>query len=160
MHCYMVIAVLSKYLLSNILSSSLRSIPQMLKINLRFLIKEESYIKILKYKIFSIDTIMILILLFMMLLIRMVPMERIYCNFVTSIGALLFGDGLPVKFWPYDFNHVLRIWNALLHCDKVASPYLMVSKKKEKFRYLLTFGCHIHVKRPGLRCKCFKEDTQ
>ena len=41
--------------------------------------------------------------------------ERAHHTVATSVRALLFGAGLPVKFWSYAFRHVLCIRNALPH---------------------------------------------
>jgi len=41
--------------------------------------------------------------------------KRSHRTVATSVRALLFGAGLPVKFWPFAFHHVLRICNAIPH---------------------------------------------
>ena len=35
--------------------------------------------------------------------------ERAHCTFSKGMNALLFGAGVDVKFWPYDFVHVLSV---------------------------------------------------
>jgi hypothetical protein len=41
------------------------------------------------------------------------PVERSRCTVANGIKAILIGAGLDIKFWPYAFNHVIRIRNAI-----------------------------------------------
>ena len=43
------------------------------------------------------------------------PVECAHCTISNTIQVLLFGSGLSACFWPYAFNHVLQIQNALSH---------------------------------------------
>ena len=86
--------------------------------------------------------------------------ERAHRTVATSVCALLFGAGLPVKFWSYAFQHVLCIWNALPHRGQDKSPIEFAYKRKDNFKNLKTFGCRIHGRPPGICSKRFKDDTQ
>ena len=79
--------------------------------------------------------------------------ERAHRTVATSIRALLFGAQLPVKFWPYAFNHVLRIRNAIPHRGQTASPLFLATKSKDNFSSLCTFGCRVWIRPPGVRSK-------
>ena len=41
------------------------------------------------------------------------PVERAHIKISQGIKALLIGAGLDIRFWSYEFMHVLRIGNAL-----------------------------------------------
>ena len=73
---------------------------------------------------------------------------------------MLFGAGLPVKFWSYAFRHVLCIRNALPHRGQDKSPIEFAYKQKDNFKNLKTFGCCIHVHPSGIHSKHFKDDTR
>ena len=73
------------------------------------------------------------------------PVERAHRTISNSIWALLFGSELSTCFWPYAFNHVLRIQNALPHSGQDELPMKKAHKRKDNFKILKTFGCHIHV---------------
>ena len=87
------------------------------------------------------------------------PVERAHRTIATSTKALLFGAALDVKFWPYAFNHAIRIQNALPHRDQAASPIFLATGKKDNFTNLRTFGCRMWVRPPGVRKKRFKADS-
>ena len=86
-------------------------------------------------------------------------MERAHRTVATSVCALLFVAGLPVKFLSYAFQHVLSIRNALPHCGQEKSPIEFAYKRKDNFKNLKTFGC-LHVQPPGIQSKRFKDDNQ
>ena len=73
---------------------------------------------------------------------------------------MLFGSRLSAWFWPYAFNHVLRIRNALPHRGQDESPLKMAHNRKDNFKNLKTFGCRIHVRPPGVRNKRFHQETR
>ena len=73
---------------------------------------------------------------------------------------LLFGSGLPFKFWPYAFFHVLQKRNALAHCSQNASPLFMAMGKKDNFTNPCTFGCRVFVCPSGFPKKRFKQDAR
>ena len=87
------------------------------------------------------------------------PVERAHCTIATSTKALLFGAGLDVKFWPYAFNHAIRIQNALPHCTQTAAPIFLATGKKDNFTNLRTFGCQMWVRPLGVCKKRFKQDS-
>ena len=62
--------------------------------------------------------------------------ERVHQMISNNIRALLFGSRLTAWFWPYVFNHVLHIWNALLHCGQDESPLKMAHNRKDNFKNL------------------------
>ena len=76
--------------------------------------------------------------------------ECAHCTIFNSIWALLFSSGLSAHFWPYAFNHVLRIWNALPHCGQDKSSLQHAHGRKDNFKNLKTFGCRIHVQLPDV----------
>ena len=88
------------------------------------------------------------------------PVEHGHQTIAISVRALLFGSGLSVKFWPYDFFHVLCSRNALPHRDKISSPLYLITGKKDIFKNLYTFSLPVFVWPPGFWKKCFKEDAR
>lgn len=51
------------------------------------------------------------------------PGERPHQTIADAICTMLLGSGLEPKFWPYAFQHFIRIYNVTVHGDKTASPY-------------------------------------
>ena len=78
----------------------------------------------------------------------------------TSVQALLFGAGLPVKFWSYTSHHVICIRNVLPHCGQEKAPIEFAHKRKDNFKNLKTFGCRICVRPPGIQSKRFKDNNR
>ena len=78
------------------------------------------------------------------------PVECAHRTVSNSVWALLFRSGLSAHFWPYAFNYVLRIQNALLHRGQDMSPIKKAHHQKDNFKSLKTFGCRIHVRLPGV----------
>ena len=73
--------------------------------------------------------------------------ERANMTVDNAIRSMLFGAGLPIRFWPFAFYYYLRIKNAALPRSDVAqSAYQKVTGKKDDLSGLRTFGCRLWVK--------------
>jgi len=79
------------------------------------------------------------------------PVERAHLTVANAIRALLTGAGLEVRFWPYAFQHWLRICNSLPSRDQTASPLSLAFGKVDDFSHFRTFGCRVWVRPPGRR---------
>lgn len=79
------------------------------------------------------------------------PVERAHQHIGNSIRAMLIGAGLPLKFWPYAFHHLIRIKNSTPSRDQAASPYMMATGDRDDFTHFRTFGCRVWVRPPGGR---------
>ena len=80
-----------------------------------------------------------------MLIFQNGPVERGHQTVATSVHALLFGSGLSVKFWLYEFFHFLCIQNALWHKGQTASHLFLATGKKDNLKKLRTFGYRVYV---------------
>mgnify|MGYP000620620624 CR=1 FL=1 len=77
-----------------------------------------------------------------------------------AIRVMLIGAGLPVKFWPYAFQHFLRIKNlALPQQDATESAHQKLHGEKDNLGLLRTFGCCLWVKILAWknRAKCIQD---
>jgi hypothetical protein len=72
------------------------------------------------------------------------PGERPHRTIADAIRTMLAGAALPPKFWPYAFNHFLRIYNVTVHGDKTASPFEICSDRKPDLSLLRVFGCRVY----------------
>jgi len=55
---------------------------------------------------------------------------------------------LETKFWPYSFEHYLRLYNVTVHNSQQASPYTLCTGKKPDLSLLHTFGCWVYALPP------------
>jgi hypothetical protein len=57
---------------------------------------------------------------------------------------MLAGAALPMKFWPYAFQHFLHIYNVTVHGDQDASPSELCSGSRPNLSLLRVFGCRVY----------------
>jgi len=57
---------------------------------------------------------------------------------------MLGSAALEPKFWPYNFEHYLFLYNVTVHHSQQASPYTLCTRKKPNLSLLCTFGCHVY----------------
>jgi len=69
------------------------------------------------------------------------PGEHPHWSIAESLRAILGGAGLYPKFWPYAFEHYLRLYNVTVHRLQSASPYTLCTGRKPDLSLLRTFGC-------------------
>ena len=78
------------------------------------------------------------------------PMERAHHTIYQGVKALLIRPGLDMKFWLYEFMHVLSIQNALPGQDQDSSPLFLPTDNKDNFHNTQVFGCHVWVCPTGI----------
>jgi len=61
---------------------------------------------------------------------------------------MLGGAALESKFWPYAFEHYLRLYNVTVHHSQSASPYTICMGNKPNLSLLWTFGCCVYALPP------------
>jgi len=66
---------------------------------------------------------------------------------------------LEPKFWPYDFEHYVHLYNVTVHHSQQASPYILCTRKKPNLSLLCTFGCHVYALPPWHHPIKWKTDT-
>ena len=79
------------------------------------------------------------------------PVERSHQTIGNALRTILTGADLDARFWPYAFQHYLRIKNALPGRDSGSSPTELLTGVKPNFKALRTFGCRVWVRPPGPR---------
>ncbi len=72
------------------------------------------------------------------------PGERPHRSIGEALRAMLSGAGLHAKFWPYAFQHYVRLYNLVPHAGKLESPYQITNGKVPDLRFLRTFGCRVY----------------
>ncbi len=80
---------------------------------------------------------------------------KIYNNMLAvKVRTLLYGAGLPVKFWSATLLHVMYLYNRLVHLATHKTPYEGLYGQKPNIAHLKTFGYRVCMKRTGSRqCK-------
>ena len=71
------------------------------------------------------------------------PVEHAHCTVFQGIRSLLIGADLDIKFWSYDFLHVLRIQNALPGLGQTELSIFQSTEMKDNFKNLCVFGCRV-----------------
>jgi hypothetical protein len=72
---------------------------------------------------------------------------------------LLYGAGLPAKFWSIALLHSVYLHNHLVHSAMNKTPYEVWYGRKPDITHLKTFGSRVCVKRTGSRrCKLDRHD--
>jgi hypothetical protein len=74
------------------------------------------------------------------------PVERPHQTIGNALRTMLHGAQLPNCFWPYAFDHYLRIKNTLPRKSDDVSPITQRTGKTEDLRHLKTFGCRVWVR--------------
>jgi hypothetical protein len=72
------------------------------------------------------------------------PAECPHYTIANAVRAMLAGADLPAKFWPYCFQHYLRLYSLTPHVDKPASPYEICYGKKPDLSLLRVFACRVY----------------
>ena len=72
------------------------------------------------------------------------PGERPHQTIARAVRSMLAGAALPAKFWPYAFQHFLRLYNMTVHRDCPASPYELCTGKQPDLSPLRVFGCRVY----------------
>jgi hypothetical protein len=85
---------------------------------------------------------------------------EIYNNtLAVKTRTLLYGAGLPAKFWSIALLHFVYLHNRLVHSTTNKTPYEGWYGRKPDITHLKTFGSRVCVKRTGSRqCKLDRHD--
>ena len=85
---------------------------------------------------------------------------EIYNNtLAVKVRTLLYGSGLPAKFWSAALLHAVYLHNRLVHSATGKTPYKGWYGRKLDITHLKTFGSWVCVKRTGSRrCKLDQHD--
>ena len=85
---------------------------------------------------------------------------EIYNNTLTvKVQTLLYGAGLPAKFWSAALLHAVYLHNRLVHLATNKTPYEGWTGGKPDISHLKTFGSRVCVKCTGMRqCKLDHHD--
>ena len=85
---------------------------------------------------------------------------EIYNNTLTvKVRTLLYGSGLPAKFWSAALVHAVYLHNRLVHSAINRTPYEAWYGRKPDVTHLKMFGSRVCVKRTGTRrCKLDRHD--
>jgi hypothetical protein len=86
------------------------------------------------------------------------PGERPHRTLANAMRAMLTGSDLEPKFWPYAFQHYIRLYNMTTHGGHDKSPYEICSGRKPDLRHLRTFGCRVYA-RPSRASSRFPDKT-
>jgi hypothetical protein len=80
---------------------------------------------------------------------------KIYNNtLAVNVWALLYGAGLPAKFWSATLLHAVYLYNRLVHSSTHKTPYKGLYGQKPNIAHLKTFGYRVCMKRTGShQCK-------
>eukprot|EP00986_Skeletonema_menzelii_P015723 scaffold12494_cov159-Skeletonema_menzelii.AAC.1 len=85
--------------------------------------------------------------------------ERLNGSLGVLVRSLLYGAGLPAKFWSSALLHACYLYNRRVHRALGCTPFEALYKRKPNLRYLRTFGSRVAVRRPGhKRAKLDKHD--
>jgi hypothetical protein len=77
---------------------------------------------------------------------------EIYNNtLVVKVCTLLYGSGLPAKFWSAALLHAIYLHNRLVHSKTSKTPFKGWHGRKPDVTHLKTFGSRMCVKRTGSR---------
>ena len=87
-------------------------------------------------------------------------MERAHQTIGKGIKCMLIGAGLPIKFWPYTFHHIIKIRNAIPGQGQTASPLKLATGIKEDISTLKTWGCRVWVRPPGIQPRRFTDEAR
>jgi hypothetical protein len=85
---------------------------------------------------------------------------KIYNNtLAVKVRTLLYGSGLPAKFWSTALVHAAYLHNRLIHSALNKMPYKAWCGRKPDIAHLKMFGARVCVKRTGTRrCKLDRHD--
>ena len=86
-------------------------------------------------------------------------MEIYNDNFAIRTRTLLYGSGLPAKFWSAALLHSVYLHNRLVHSETKVTPFECYFGMKPDLSHLKLFGSRVCVKRSGDRsCKLDRND--
>ena len=88
------------------------------------------------------------------------PVKRGHRTLANTIGTLLIGANLDIKFWPYAFYHALCMSNAFPERNATQLPIQLATGKPENFSNIRTFGCRVWVRPPGSRSAKLKPNLR
>ena len=88
------------------------------------------------------------------------PVERTHRTVANSIRAQLIGAALDVRFWPYCFDHTLRLLNANSCAGMDRSRIQAAFGRKDNFQGMRYFGCRVWCRPPGDRDIKFKSNSR
>ena len=77
--------------------------------------------------------------------------EKYSNTLVVKTRTLLYGAGLPAKFWSIALLHSVYLYNHLIHSATNKTPYEGWYGRKPDITHLKTFGSRVCVKRTGSR---------
>jgi hypothetical protein len=75
------------------------------------------------------------------------PVERPNSTIADALRSMLEGSAQPAKFWPYAFDHYLRIYNSFPVGEHDESPTSICNQHQDDFANLRTWGCRVWVKK-------------
>ena len=73
------------------------------------------------------------------------PGERPHRTIKDALRTMLHGAGLDPHFWPYAFQHYLRLYNLVPHGNREKSAYEICTGRKPNLSQLRTFGCRVRI---------------
>jgi hypothetical protein len=72
-------------------------------------------------------------------------------TFGIQTSSLLYGAGLPAKYWSAALVHLVYLHNRLVHSATLCTPFKSYYNLKPDLQYLKTFGSWVCVERTGDR---------
>lgn len=73
------------------------------------------------------------------------PGERPHRTIKDALRTMLHGAGMELHFWPYAFQHYLRLYNLVPHGNRDKSAYEICTGRKPNLGQLRTFGCRVRI---------------
>ena len=70
--------------------------------------------------------------------------ERSHLTLANAVRTMLFGAGLPLKFWPYALQYWDLINDCIPHGTRGASPYEICTGRQPDVSRLRVFGCRVY----------------
>ena len=88
------------------------------------------------------------------------PVERTHQAIANSIRAQLIGANIDIRFWPYCFDHNLRLLNANSCADMDSSYHEAAFGCRDNFQNLKYFGSHVWCRPPSDCDEKFKSNSR
>ena len=87
-------------------------------------------------------------------------MERTHCTVANSIHTHLIGANIDIRFWPYCFDHTLRLLNVNSCVSMDSSRLEAAFGRRDNFKNLKYFGSCVWCRPPGDRDAKFKSNSR
>lgn len=88
------------------------------------------------------------------------PVERTHRTVANSVRAQLIGANIDIRFWPYCFDHTLRLLNANSCAGMDSSRLEAVYGRRDNFKNLKYFGSRVWCRPPDDRDAKFKSNLR